>query len=246
MSFPRSGNGWIRYLITEALLISKDIDLEGSERSTYKHNNITAHCIITKSGQSFGVEDFFPDYYAINTEDFQKNYIEQNHAILNNAYVKTHHLVFRKDVKIVHLYRNPKDVCISYFNLAYINNNLIAIDKNSTDFTNFFKQSIKIYLDVYFRMLRFYVDKANNNKNVLLLRMEDIVTNGEECFDNLLDFLQADISRKERVAILERNPKIESIKKTTKIELENLWDEDLDNYAENGMQYYLAEPLLKA
>ena len=83
MSFPRSGNGWIRYLITEALLVSKGIDLEDSRQGTYEHNNITAHCIITKSGQAFGIEEFFPDYYAINKDDFRNNYIEQNYFLLN-------------------------------------------------------------------------------------------------------------------------------------------------------------------
>ena len=87
MSFPRSGNGWIRYLITEALLVSKGIDLENNKRSTYKHNNITAHCIITKSGQSFGVEDFFQDSYGflwIVTGDGLNRYDSRNIKIYKN------------------------------------------------------------------------------------------------------------------------------------------------------------------
>jgi hypothetical protein len=102
---------------------------------------------------------------------------------------------------------------------------------NGEDFANFFKQSIKNYLDVYYRMLSFYLDKKNKKaKNVLLLKMEDMVINGSECFDNLLEFLKINISAKDKAEILERNPKIETTKKDIKIELENLWDGELTLY----------------
>jgi hypothetical protein len=239
MSFPRSGNGWIRYLITEALLVSKGVDLEDSKRSTYMHNNINAHRINTKSGQSFGIEDYFPDYYAIDQKKWREKYIKENSLQPEITYIKTHHLVFREDIKIVHLYRNPKDVCLSYFYLLNLTNEATGYDGNGEYFINYFKQSIKLYLDVYCKVLRFYYDKANENiTNLLLSRMEDMVNNGEECFSDLLEFLQIDISKKDRIAILKRNPKLETIKKDTKINLQKIWDEELGNYAQKAMQLY--------
>ena len=60
-----------------------------------------------------------------------------------------------------------------------------------------------------------------------------MVTTGMECFDNLLEFFNITISTKKKAEILERNPKIETTKKDTKIELENLWDEELALYDKN-------------
>lgn len=230
MSFPRSGNGWIRYLITEALLISNGIDLQGSKRSTYKYNNINAHCIIVKSGESYGIEDYFPDYYAIDKEQFRDKFSDASSSKPKKIYIKTHHLVFRNDVKVVHLYRNPKDACISYFNLVNLENDKRPVDVNSEDFVDYFKQSIKLYLQVYCKILNFYLDKENKAfKNILLLKMEDMVTNSAECFDRLLSFLKIKIADDEKLSILKRNPKLGS----SKNKLKKLWDDELDSCVEN-------------
>ena len=236
MSFPRSGNGWIRYLITEALLISKGIELKGSKRGTYEYNNITAHCIVTKSGDSFGIEDYFPDYYAINKVNFKRKYIENEHPILNNAYIKTHHLVSRKDVKIVHLYRHPRDVCMSLFSFKNLNNKSIQFDKNNPEFVHFFKQSIQIYLDAYYKILGFY--SINENNNILLLRMEDMTSSSAASFDVLLDFLNIHIPNRRKAEILDRNPKLPTINRTTWMDMNSLWDEELDSYAKSCMDLY--------
>ena len=236
MSFPRSGNGWIRYLVTEALLISAGIDLKDSRRDTYHYNNVNAHCIVTKSGKSFGIEELFADYYAIDKKDFKNNYFQKSYLVPDNVYIKTHHLVSRKDVKTVHLYRHPKDVCISFFCFTYINNKLIAIDRNSPDFIHFFKQAIKSYLNVYHKILDFY--KSNASEKILLLRMEDMVSNSGASFDILLDFFNINITAKAKNEILARNPKLQTTDKMIWTIIENLWDEELDTYAKNSIELF--------
>ena len=226
VSFPRSGNGWIRYLVTEALLISKGINLRGSKRGTCQYNKIIAHCVNTKSGEIYGVEEYFPDFYAINKEK-----IFDNSFKIDRFFMKTHHKVSRNDVYVVHLYRNPKDALISYYNVANPIKKENQIHSNSIDI---FKNSIKIYLDVYFNMLRFYKDKVNNgSQNVHLIKMENITQKGPKCFDKLLKFLNINISIEDVNEILKRNPKVETIKKRTKLELEKLWDDELSEYVKN-------------
>ena len=237
ISFPRSGNGWIRYMITEALLQNKGVNLQNSQRSIYTHNNIKAHSIVTQTGHSYGIEEFFPDFYAIDQTKLDYNYFEN---FLNknnrNVYIKTHHLIFRKDVKIVYLYRNPKDTFISYFNLENLSDPLFRDELYKDDFVNFFKQSIKIYNNVYERMFKFYLNKINlNYQNVLLIRMEDIIKDGFEYFRKLLHFFEINSSYSDMRNILTRNPKIVS----TKIGLEEFWDKELDNLISNSINCYV-------
>jgi hypothetical protein len=231
VSFPRSGNGWIRYLLTEALLVSNGIDLEGSRRETYKHNGINAHCIVSASGLKFGIENIFPDFYANDKIDFLNMFCNSNNIISENAHIKTHHLAFGNDVNILYLHRNPRDAFKSYFSMLYMNNDKVQFAKDSDEFSSFFTYTIKLFFNLYYQMHKFYVDKLNKGcKNIKLLKMEDMSTKGPQTFDNLLDYFQIHISRNEKEAILQRNPKIETIAESEKIQLEKLWSEELSSY----------------
>ena len=111
------------------------------------------------------------------------------------------------------------------------------IRSNSIDI---FKNTIKIYIDVYFSMLRYYKDKVNNgSQNIHLIKMENITQKGPQCFDKLLKFLNINISIEDVNEILKRNPKVETIKKKTKLELEKLWDDELSEYVKNySLNYF--------
>ena len=237
VSFPRSGNGWIRYMVTEALLLSSGVNLDKSIRKTCKHNNIIAHCIETKNGYIYNVEDFFPDYYAIDKSRLKSD-IFRNKIIDENCfvYIKTHHLCFRKDVKIVYLIRNPKDAFISYFNLINMSNPLFKRNYNDAEFKIFFKKSIRIYSDVYVKMFDFYREKIRfNHDNISFIRMEDIAEFGSLSFKNLIEYFGIKLSENDRIDILKRNPKLVDSSKTA---LENMWDEELNNAISDAEEWY--------
>lgn len=145
VSYPKSGNTWVRYIL--AYLIS------GSKWSL----------------TSFEVDQLIPDVYV------SKDLIDR---VKSNRFIKTHDPLFSYYPKSIYIYRDYRDVLVSYFHYKK------ALGEYQGDFSSFIRSN---EMNHPFGSWKEHVTKAldfklNHPNSMLLLQYESLKNN----FENVL------------------------------------------------------------
>lgn len=109
---------------------------------------------------------------------------------------------FKKDIKLIFLFRNPVDRCYSHYYLlrrtqsslgdfnSYIENNLKKYTNNITD--NIFKYHYPITRGIYYNQLLWWL-KYFSKDQMCIIKSEDLFKNPNNTYNKILEFLNIDL-----------------------------------------------------
>lgn len=152
-SFPRSGNGFFRFVAAKAALAANGYDVETlqEERRHYYGKSGTAWLFTDPTtGDEVSIEDIAPDLHMNTAEHLAT--IKPSYHFGDGPLVKTHYLIPDDAPPYIYLFREPRLCCVSYLNLAAGPEMIERIVANGDSET--FNACIKTYLEVFCAMAR--------------------------------------------------------------------------------------------
>jgi hypothetical protein len=127
------------------------------------------------------VERYFMDMHSTPTEEILK----QEAPLI---FIKSHHLLLPDYKKVIYLYRDIRDVVISYYHYCCFR------DKESYVVDDFLAKSLAgdklLLFGIWYNHVKVWTDKFINTK-ILFVRYEDLVGNTREELKKVLDFSEA-------------------------------------------------------
>ena len=164
VSYPKSGNTWLRFLIANMLKVHFDIEREVN---------------------FFSLHEFIPDihtsrYLRSNSffDDYNLPRIIKSHGNYNPYYKR-----------VILLVRDPRDVCISYYYFLQ-QRNKIPVQWTIKDLIHSHKYGIKAWLNHTTSWYRFLPD----NYIVKIFRYEDLLNNPQAQLHKIADLLGINIT----------------------------------------------------
>lgn len=125
--------------------------------------------LIYEEGVDFAnIENRVPDIYANSNAQLDK--------LPSPRYLKSHEYFDPRYKKVIYIVRDPRDVAVSYWHFAKKQN---VLPENSTlvDFIEFFTQGKQDEFGSWGENVGSWLGARENNKDFLLLRYEDLLTN---------------------------------------------------------------------
>ena len=112
LSFPRAGNGWLRFVISLMVLEQRGINTAGAKIGTVNYDGVKGHSI-TGSDFQIGVDEIFPDVYIASR--VEKLVFKPDPKL---PLLKTHHVPPSNKGRLIYLYRDPIEAIPSCLHLA--------------------------------------------------------------------------------------------------------------------------------
>ncbi len=160
VSYPKSGNTWLRYILATAMKGKNDFSFEE-------------------------LETIIPDVYQSKTKI---------NALTGQRIIKVHEPLFDYFPKVIYIYRDFRDVVVSYYHYSI----------NTKEFKGSLKEFIHSnFYEKYFGTWQNHIAKAleakRNNKKILILCYEDMLQNPELNISKILHFteLKTELSPKQ-------------------------------------------------
>ena len=119
LSFPRSGNGYVRVFLAKLILLEMGYPIDGLQTESYIHNppNGTAvRYVFPERGTKISVEEILPDLYMNSARTISN--LPDRFLFGNVRLIKSHHMVPLTGPDFIYLFRDPKQCCTSYFQLS--------------------------------------------------------------------------------------------------------------------------------
>lgn len=173
MSFPRSGNGFIRYIMAKAALSAAGYDISAmtDERLPYDGRGGSAwRFSIPKTEEQIWVEDIAPDMHMNSTAKIAA--IAPKFHFFGGPVIKTHFLITNGENPYLYLFRDPAECAVSYFHLVAGAETVDqVVTSNDRDL---FHQCLRAFLNAYSEMGRRALRHAGSGQCTLLplLRIE--------------------------------------------------------------------------
>jgi len=223
LSFPRSGNGYVRLLLARAMLLSHGLDPAEAVLEVYDHTNdgVQAQRFnFEEKGMEVSVETIVPDMYA-NPSSRLLNF-DDAFQFGSTKLIKTHHAVPRDTANYLYLYRDPKTCCTSYFHLV---NWWQAANLEETDeIRPIFTEVVREFLEVYSFLAREAL-AAERSGQCHLVSLERIVDGDLSQLDRWLRWRQVDNEE----ALLERAGELSGFYSVFDQGLFSIWSAELDH-----------------
>lgn len=151
LSFPRSGNGFIRFVMAKILLAANGFDTAHMEQEVYVHSKAgqkAQRFVFPASGQKVSVEEIVPDFHM--NDDAWFGNLAPDFYFGEGPLIKTHAVVASGVASYIYLYRDPLYCTVSYFNLAAPDDVVAAVLAGQDG--SLFIEAVSTYLDVYTKM----------------------------------------------------------------------------------------------
>jgi estrone sulfotransferase len=151
VSYPKSGNTWLRYIMATAL----------KGRSNFSFDEL---------------ENIIPDVYVSKTKI---------NSFVGSRIIKSHDALFDQLPAVIYIYRDYRDVLMSYFHYAI----------NTKEFTGTFKEFMRSDFPTRFfgswsNHIKGAITAKKNGKKILILSYEDMLQNPELNISKILNFTQ--------------------------------------------------------
>lgn len=151
LSFPRSGNGFIRYVMANILLAANGYDTSEMTQENYSHSkdgDEAQRFVFSKTGEKISVEQIVPDFH-MNDDDWFKA-LDPKFFFGPGPLIKTHSVVPSNKAEYIYLYRQPLLCTVSYFNLVASDATVEAALTGSGK--SLFVEAVTTYLGAYAKM----------------------------------------------------------------------------------------------
>ena len=172
VSYPRSGNTWIRFLLTA--ILHPEVPVSYLELQTYIPD---LHQIRIKTPSKKDLEDWVEKFGV------------------QPIIIKSHYQFLSSYDKVIYLYRDPRDVLLSYY--YFYNQNRIGRDETAewVEFGEFFNMFLRgeFRWGVWNNHVNFWVSFASIEK--CLVSFEDLFNDTYSTVKKITEFLGLDIDR---------------------------------------------------
>ncbi len=151
VSYPKSGNTWLRYILATAIKGRSDLSFEELEK-------------------------IVPDVYVSKTKI---------NSFKGQRIIKSHDALFDHLPSVIYIYRDYRDVLVSYYHYAI----------NAKEFTGTLKEFIRSKLPIKFfgswaDHVKGAFEAKKKGKRILILSYEDMLQNPELNISKILNFTQ--------------------------------------------------------
>jgi hypothetical protein len=140
---------------------------------------------IDKEVDFFNIEKIVPDIYQNSDRDLLK--------LISPRYLKSHACFNHRYKKVIYIVRDPRDVAISMY-FFYIKMNVIQPNVSMEDFINGFIKGDSCAYGSWYENVGSWL--GGKKENILLLRYEDLLSNGRKELIKIAEFLNIDYSDK--------------------------------------------------
>ena len=171
-SFPRSGNGWLRLVLTTTLLKYSGVDVQKLKIAHKKTDKGFKYSCLNSDSYNYNVEEIFPDIYHFGLENYDILSDQSKSLNIPVKLLKTHHIVNCQDSKTIFLFRDPLPCLVStalLFNENNLKSNPQEINNNIIYLASFYAKMLSHYLEQY----------KKNTQNCIFISHKKISDNSE-------------------------------------------------------------------
>ncbi|XP_015110400.1 amine sulfotransferase [Diachasma alloeum] len=184
-SFPKSGTTWTQEMVW---LLGHDLDIKGAEE------DLTIRFPFLEASGRFNNTAIVEKFPEVANHGFVQDSVKYVEDLPRPRYIKCHlpfHLLprdlreGRTKTKIVYVYRNPKDVCISFYHHA----KHFAFRGNFKEFATLFRNDRVPYAPYWNHIFGYWNKRNDPSYNILFIKYEEMKSDLASAIDRVLTFL---------------------------------------------------------